>query len=55
MHILMANLTRVKGTVTIGLHVYHPLLRSIVQLASMDSDAEDMEAVQMFFTYRQPG
>ena len=41
----------VKGIVTIGLHIYHPLLRNIIRIASMDSDAEDTEAVGMFFTY----
>ena len=41
---------RVKGYLTIGLHVYHPLLMKIVRIASMDIKAtEDTKTIATFF------
>lgn len=40
---------RVKGFVTLGLHVYHPLLCRIIKLATIEVEKECAEAVEIFF------
>lgn len=40
------NHKRCRGFITLGCYVYHPLLRRIIRLASMEVGTEDSEAVQ---------
>ena len=44
------NHKRCRGFVTLGCYVYHPLLRKIIRLASMEVNVEDSEAIQIFWT-----
>ena len=44
------NHKRCGGFVILGCYVYHPLLRKIIRLASMEVNVEDSEAVEMFWT-----
>ena len=44
------NHKRCRGFITLGCYVYHPLLRRIIRLASMEVDTEDSQSVQKFWT-----
>lgn len=44
------NHKRYRGFVTLGCYVYHPLLRRIIRLASMEVNVEDSDAIQTFWT-----
>lgn len=44
------NHKRCKGFKTLGAYVYHPLLRQTVRLASMETENEDSDAVDVFWT-----
>ena len=43
------NHKRSRGFITLGCYVYHPLLRKIIRLASMEVGSEDSESVQKFW------
>ena len=43
------NHKRCRGFITLGCYVYHPLLRRIIRLATMEVNVEDSDAIQDFW------
>lgn len=43
------NHKRCRGFITLGCYVYHPLLRRIIRLATMEMTGEDSDAIQEFW------
>ena len=42
--------SRCSGFKTIGAYVYHPLLRKVIRLATMDCEKEDTQSITLFWT-----